>query len=706
MKTVIGCSLICLASLAGWSHAQTPAAGSLKEVTVSGSPDGEALVVPAAQYSGAALTLRKESTLGETLSGTPGVSSTYFGPNASRPIIRGQDGDRIRILQNGGASVDASGLSFDHAVTSDPLTVERIEVLRGPGVLQYGGSAMGGAVNVLDNRIPREPLFDGKGGITGKADAGISSGNRGRNEGLLLEAGTDRYALHADVFERRSENVSVPVSLACTRAGLSTLARQICNSAAQSSGGALGGSLFFDKGWLGASTSSYRNNYGTVAEDESTIRMRSNRHNLEGEWREPVAGLKTVKAMWARTDYQHTEFDAGAPQTTFASQGTALRIEARQQRWGALDGVLGYQREATRFSADGAEAFAPYSRSQTDALFAFEELGLAWGKLSLAARLQSDQVDSLGHPTLSRFSAASRRFTPGSYAAGVQLPVSGVWQVNTNLAWSERAPRDYELYANGPHGATGAYELGNSQLPLEQSLNLDLGLQYKSGPQRFNLSVFVSRFRNYISLDATGFTRDSAGNGGQAAGFNAGAAGCADSTRSAQSGCSASLLPEFAYNAVRARFSGLEAGGNVRLIGPQGLRSDAGGQTLEMELRGDLVRATNTSTGQPLPRIAPARLGSTLVWGQGAWSVRTGVDYFAAQNRVAPLQPVTAGYALWNAAVTWRVKAGASNLLWYARLDNIGNQLAYSATSILTQTAPGRAPLPGRNLRLGLQASF
>ena len=142
------------------------------------------------------------------------------------------------------------------------------------------------------------------------------------------------------------------------------------------------------------------------------------------------------------------------------------------------------------------------------------------------------------------------------------------------------------------------------------------------------------------------------------------------------------------------------------MIGPQGLRSDAGGQTLEMELRGDLVRATNTSTGQPLPRIAPARLGSTLVWGQGAWSVRTGVDYFAAQNRVAPLQPVTAGYALWNAAVTWRVKAGASNLLWYARLDNIGNQLAYSATSILTQTAPGRAPLPGRNLRLGLQASF
>ena len=168
-------------------------APSLKEVTVTANPLGaDDLVAPTTSYSGEGLLLRSQSTLGETLANTPGVASSYFGPNASRPIIRGQDGDRIRILSNGGASVDASGLSFDHAVPSDPLTIERIEVLRGPGALLYGGSAVGGVVNVIDNRIPREALFDDKGGVSGKVDTSYGTGNRSKNAGFLLETGTNR----------------------------------------------------------------------------------------------------------------------------------------------------------------------------------------------------------------------------------------------------------------------------------------------------------------------------------------------------------------------------------------------------------------------------------------------------------------------------------------------------------------------------------
>lgn len=154
--------------------AQTLPEATLAPVTVTGNPLGATdLIAPVAQYSGAELLFRSRSTLGETLDGTPGISSSYFGPNASRPIIRGLDGDRIRILNNGGAVADASSLSYDHAVTIDPLSIERIEVLRGPAALQYGGSAVGGVVNVIDNRIPREPLFGGKEGVTGKLDIEI-----------------------------------------------------------------------------------------------------------------------------------------------------------------------------------------------------------------------------------------------------------------------------------------------------------------------------------------------------------------------------------------------------------------------------------------------------------------------------------------------------------------------------------------------------
>ena len=454
--------------------------------------------------------MRAQSTLGETLDGTPGVSSTYFGPNASRPIIGGLDGDRIRILQNSGASIDASGLSFDHAVPSDPISMERIEVLRGPGVLLYGGSAVGGVVNVIDNRIPREPLFDARGGenagsnarVAGKANIGLASGNAEKGGGLLLEAGTDRYALHVDAFKRSTGNVSVPVQLPCTKPGAPSLASKICNSAADTRGGAVGGSVFFNEGYLGASASTYRSDYGTVAEDEVTIKMKSNRYALEGNLRGLSGPLQSIKAQLSRTDYQHTEFEGSEAGTVFKNVGNDLRLEARHAKLGPLKGVVGLQLENSRFSADGTEAFAPYSSNRQRALFAYEELPLPRGKLSFGARVESVKVESLGNPLVSRFLPASRSFNPGGYALGVLWNVSPVWQLTSNLAYSARAPKDYELFADGPHIATGAYDVGNANLTTEKSTNLDIGAKWKRGANSFAVSAFVNRFSNFISQAA------------------------------------------------------------------------------------------------------------------------------------------------------------------------------------------------------------
>ena len=435
--------------------AQTSPAATLAPITVTGNLLGATdLIAPVAQYAGAELLFRTKSTLGETLDGTPGISSTYFGPNASRPIIRGLDGDRIRILNNGGAMVDASSLSYDHAVTVDPLSIERIEVLRGPGALQYGGSAVGGVVNVIDNRIPREALFDAQGGITGKVDVDLASGNEEHGGGFLLEGGTDRYALHADVFKRTSGDVSVPVMLACSKPGVASSANKICNSASDTRGAAVGGSVFFNQGYLGASVSGFQSDYGTVAEDAVTIGMKSDRYALEGELRGLNGWFQNFKGQLGHSVYQHTEYEGATAGTVFKNSGTDLRLEARHAPLGALDGVVGLQSDTSRFSADGAEAFAPYSQTRQTALFAYEELATGWGRLSAGARLESVNVESLGNPVLARFEPASRSFTPGSYALGALWNVLPGWQLSTNWAYTQRAPKDYELFADGAHLAT------------------------------------------------------------------------------------------------------------------------------------------------------------------------------------------------------------------------------------------------------------
>ena len=664
---------------------------TLNEVTVTGNPLGSSdLIASATPLASDKLLFRRATSLGETFDKTLGVSRSYLGPNASRPIIRRRDGDRVCILANGGAAIDASALSYDHAVASDPISVERIDLLRGPGALLYGGSAVGGVVNVIDNRIPREALFDEKGGVTGKLNLGASTGNNGKEAGTLVETGNNRYALHVDAFSRETGNVGVPVTLACANG---VPASQICNSASKSRGGAVGGSVFFDHGYLGLSTGTYRSNYGTVAEDTVTIDMKSNRTALEGELRDLAGPIQSIKGKYSQTDYIHTEFEGATPGTVFKNKGSDFRLEAKHAKFWGLDGLIGFQSESTRFSADGKEAFAPYSKTDQNAVFAYEEYGTSWGRLSFGGRLDSVKVASYGNPLVAAFTPGSRNFTPHSYALGGLWNVLPGWQLTSNLAYTERAPKDYELYAFGPHVATNAWETGDTTLGKEKSTSIDLGANWKGGSNdanTFSANAYLHNFSNYIGLLATGRTfgqEDRALNPVDANGD-----GVDDNNPNNK------ILAEYAYTGVRARFTGLEASGNIRLL--------EGASRLDLGLRTDMVRATNLTNSQPLPRIAPLRVGATLQWGQGPWGSSFGFDYSAAQNRVAPGQRATNSFTLWNAATTYALKLGVVNALLYAKLDNITNQLAYSAASVLTTTAFPKAPLPGRSLKVGLQASF
>lgn len=687
-RNAIGVALLSLSSVAVWAQA------SLPEVTVTGNPLGATdLIAPTTTLSGDRLLLRSQSTLGETLNGLPGVSSSYFGPNASRPSIRGQDGDRIRILQNGGAAPDASALSYDHAVPVDALVTERVEVLRGPSALQYGGSAVGGVVNVIDNRVPSEPID----GFGGRADLGYATGNREKSGGVVLEGGNNRYALHVDAFNRDADDTSVPIELGCESPRRPGLARKICNSANQAHGGAIGGSLFFDKGWIGASASTYRSDYGTVAEDDVTIKMKSDRYALEGEWR-PGGFFTSIHGKLSRTDYRHTEFEGSETGTVFSNKSDDLRIEARHQKIGGVEGLIGFTNESSDFAAVGEEAFAPHSRTRSRALFLHEELGTSWGRLSFGARTEQVRVRSFGYPedpAITRFAVGERKFNPGSAAFGALVNLAPQWQLTSNLAYTERAPKDYELFANGPHVATAAWEVGDPNLQKEKSVGFDLGAQWKSGANTARVNAYVTRFRNYVGLTASGNVRGEEGEINPAP------------EETDEGLVFPDVMDEFVYRGVRARFTGIEANGNLRLLGTDGFSRAADGSTLDLEWRADLVRAKNTDTGEPLPRISPARVGTTLAYGNGPWTARLGFDHYAAQRRVPSVGArETDAFTLWNAALTYRMKVQRTNLTWYARVDNLTNKLAYSATSILTTTAFPDAPLPGRTLKVGLRATF
>jgi len=373
-------------ALSGAAQAQSapePPPTALAPVVVTANPlRNSETAAPVSVLAGDALVLRRGSTLGETLNGLPGVSSSYFGPNASRPVIRGLDGERVKVLSNGGASLDASTLSFDHAVPIDPLIVDRIEVLRGPGALLYGGSAVGGVVQALDNRIPQEPLQ----GVSGAAEARIGGAENERAGAALVETGNGRLAVHADVFRRDTSDLRVPRHAPVEADGtVLPETRTVRNSASETRGGAVGGSLFFDRGRIGLSADTYDNRYGAVAEPDVLIKMKRDHLGLSGEFKSPDAWLRTVRAQFNSTRYRHEEVEGdGSVGTTFQTSGQELRVEADHAPLGTLRGTLGVQLEDSDFSALGDEAFVPSTHTRRGALFVLEQRPWSGGLLSAA----------------------------------------------------------------------------------------------------------------------------------------------------------------------------------------------------------------------------------------------------------------------------------------------------------------------------------
>jgi iron complex outermembrane recepter protein len=666
-----------------------------EKIIVIGNPlaatDARDVVSPVELLSGNDLLLKRANTLGETVNGLLGVSSTWFGPNAGRPVIRGLDGDRVRVLTNLGASFDASSLSFDHNPAIDPLAIERVEVLRGPATLLYGGTAIGGVVNVIDNRIPSTAVN----GVRGVFEMRGGGADRERGTSALVEAGNGVFSIHADAFDRRTGDYRVPAS--------TNIVSPIVNSSADARGGALGVSLALlnGRGNMGISHSRYDSNYGTVAEADVRIDMRQSRTaaelNLRDLGGEFINGL-FVKA--AQSDYQHTEFEGVEVGTVFKNKGSDVRAEIKHIKFGSLEGVIGLQAETFRFSALGDEAFVPKTRTRNQAVFLYEELTIDKMRYAFGARWEKSRVNSEGAadnaPT--RFgNASSRDFSLGSVSLGGRYLASRDWTINANVAINERAPTYYELYADGPHVATGAYEISNTRLNKERANSFDVGASWamngdKNGT-RAKLNLFQQSFRDFVALRRTGVDRDTEG--------NRGATDCGDGT-SVESTCTAEILPEYGYQAVAARLRGIEAEAVWQIVKQP--------YTLALTAKIDSVRADDKTNREPLPRIAPHRttLGIDYTW-QGI-NLSTSATRHAKQSRVPTQDSLgsTAGYTLWRVSAQYNFAISplgkGTNASVFITGNNLTNARAFNAASI--DTIRNLAPLAGRSVKAGVRLDF
>jgi iron complex outermembrane recepter protein len=651
----------------------------IQSVFVTANPLGaNTLVSPSTALDGNALILRRADSLGETLNGLPGVSTTTYGPMVGRPIIRGMDGDRIRLLQNGVAAYDASSLSYDHAVPQDTLSVERVEIVRGPAALLYGGNAIGGVVNTIDNRIPRESIQ----GVSGEVDASYGGANDARAGAAQVEGGNGRFAFHVDAFDRETSKERIPgfAHSPAQRALDGPDADQpygnIPNSDGRWHGGAVGSSYTWADGYAGVSYNGYEANYGSVAEDDVRLRMHQDHIAAASEIRNLQGPFSQLKFNFAYTDYEHKEIDNGETGTTFRNHGYEARIEARHKKIGPFDGAIGVQLSQNTFSALGDEALVPTSQTTNAALFGLEEWNVTDAlKLSIGARYEHVNIDPTSGGN-ERFADATKRdFNAGSLSAGALFKLNSAWSVVGNVAYTERAPTYYELYSNGPHDATGQYLIGNPDAQKEKAISTDLSLRFASGPNKASAGVFYSRFRNYLTEFNTGRLVD-------------------DDDQPVAPGTD-DTLNEAVYRGVRAEFYGVELEGTYRVF-------DKGAQRLDVEFVADYTHARNVDTGEPLPRISPLRATLALDYAYGPYGARTELVHAWAQNRVPENDLPTASYTTLGVILTYKFRFGSTNWLAYLRGQNLTNQDVRYASSVVRDIAPEG----GRSVMIGLRTTF
>lgn len=661
-------STILAGAAAAQSAPQAPA--ELGDIIVTGAPYGisqRASVIATDVVDEQTLATAPAASLGDMLSGRPGIRSTDFAPGASRPVIRGLSGPRVQVLTNGIGLIDASSVSPDHAVATDPAEANRIEIIRGPATLVYGGSAIGGVVNVLDDRIPTEIP---EGGVSGVVSTQASSVDDGRSAFGRVTVGSGNFAFNVDGVKRKTDDYDIPApAISARRAAAEGIAREDTgtqpNSYTDLEAWGVGGSYIGDKGFAGVSYKNTDSEYGTVAEESVFIKLNQKRWDARGEYRFDSGPFSALRGSYGRADYTHTEFEAvGEPGTIFNSDGWEGRADLVQRERNGWNGAVGVQALSRNFEAIGEEAFVPSVKIDELGLYTVQRMDL--GNHGFEGGLRYDRRELSGTP-IGGASEVTREFDNWSASAAAFIrPTAGLF-LGLSLAHNERAPSEVELFADGVHIATAAYETGDLTLNSEKVTTLEGTAHYDRGRFTGDLHVYHSWYNGFIDERPTGdqfyFEEED------------------------------EFFPIYRFVQTDAKFYGFE------LEGAYALWQD-GDRKLSLEGAADYVHA-QTDFG-PAARIPPYSVTGRLAWTSTRFDASAEVRHVGEQDRVAnEFELPTDDYTLVNASVAVRPFA-QQNVTLFAEARNLTDEEAREHVSFLKDIAP----LAGRNLRVGVAYRF
>ena len=625
--------------------------------------------MPVSILSEDALRMKAASTIGETLKNEPGITNQSFGPGVGQPVIRGQSGPRVQVLQNGLGSLDVSSLSPDHANSTEALLARQIEVLRGPATLLYGSGAMGGIVNVIDDRIPDsipEQL------LQGAVEQRYNTVNEGKSTVFKLDGGKDMLAWHLDGFYRDSINMQIPGNAFLGSTSTGSQGR-LENTNTRARSGSAGFSVVGERGFIGFSGNRLDNNYGVPpGQDPATVRinLRQNRYDMKAEVNDPVEFADKLRIRLGYNDYQHTELENGIPGTVFKNKGFVSRLELTQKPWAIFDhGVLGVQTKNNEFSAIGEESLVPQSQINDFSFFTVQDIHTEMMTYEMGLRVEQQWIDPIDRPEISH--------TPFSFSASALWSVTEDDAIKLTFTRSQRAPDVQELLAFGAHPATGTFEIGNANLKEETSHNLELGIHIDHEWLQANFNFFQNWVQDYVSEINNGrfFNSDS---------------------NSMESRCSTNAcLPVFETQQRNAEFQGFEAQITLPL-----LETEMG--QLESQLFGDYVRG-RFSNGGDIPRMPPLRYGLQLAWQNYNWEARVRLTRAEDQNKPGENETVTPGYWLLTAAANYHLDyAENKDMLLFVKGHNLLNQDIRNSVSFLRNVSPEAA----RGVELGIRLVF
>jgi len=682
------CRVFCLIGLLlmnnTWSQTQAEA---LPQLDVSGVNE-QGLLSPNKILAGDELQNKLAGTLGATLANELGVSATGYGAGASRPVMRGLEGARVQILQNGLSVGDVSSISADHAVANPIQNAHQIEILRGASALVYGSGSSGGLVNVVNDRIVTSmPDM-----VSGAINTSYETVNQGKTANIEVDAPAGPLALHFDSAVSNSNNYQIPgyAEQGGPNANWSINPNQPVNvpysgklpfSYSNQNSLGLGATYIRTDGYTGVSLERMNHNYGIPTYDGGFIQQSQNRYDFSHQTNDPFDGFSSIKVSAANTNYQHTEFtNTGVAATQWNNTATEARVEMMHKEFLGSKGVIGAQVNGATLNATDLSsnnyAIVPQTKSNSSALFWVEEGRYGPVKTSLGARYSyagqnpnlatqfpspSSQgvPSSYGPPTLQ-----NRQFNLMSYSAGGMLDVARGYGLGLSYTVSQRAPTPQELYSYGPHDSTATFDIGNANLATETSHNVEISFQKTLGLFRSKASLYRNQFSNYIYGFYTG-----------------------------------------AYSSVN-NFSVVQASqASANIKGAEGEltynwnQNGVGGRVF-----GDISQGSFNAGGN-LPLQPAPRLGSELAYQRDGWLTSATYIYSYQQNRLATWEVgPTPSYNLVNANLSYTERVGKINWTGYVMLKNLLNEEIRYATSPMAVRL--YAPQPGRSLMVGVRAAF